>query len=138
VDATLFLHILSATALFGATGAVGVLALFGRRRDVQLPLARVSFWTMLVLAIPSWVLVMVFGEWTKSQRHFPDGIGWIDTGRAIADVGLVVVLGGTALAYVWTRRPAGGWPVTVLGAGAALYCLALAVAWWVMSAKVPA
>ena len=38
--AQLFLHILGAITLFGATSAVAVLALFGRNREEQLPLAR--------------------------------------------------------------------------------------------------
>ena len=40
----LFLHVLGAITLFGATSAVAVLALFGRDREEQLPLARAAFW----------------------------------------------------------------------------------------------
>jgi len=136
-EAQLFLHILGAVTLFGSVAAVTILALVGRNRDEQLPLARASFFTLLVLAIPSWVVTLVFGEWTKSEMNWPDGLGWIDLGAGVANVGLFVLLAAAALNYVWTRRPNGGWPVTALGAVTGLYLVALAVAWWAMSAKVP-
>ena len=136
-DGQLFVHILGAMTLFGATAAVAVLALVGRSREDQLSLARASFFTLLVLAIPAWVVTLVFGSWTESAGNFPDGLGWIDLGSGIADAGLVVFLVAAGLNYVWTRRPAGGWPVTVLGVVTSLYVVALAVAWWAMSAKVP-
>ena len=84
----------------------------GRNRDEQLPLARASFFTLLVLAIPAWVVTLVFGEWAKSVMNWPDGLGWIDLGAGIANLGLFVLLVAAALNYMWTRRPTGGWPVT--------------------------
>ena len=136
-DTQLFLHILGAITLFGATAAVAVLALFGRSREQQTPLARASFFTLLVLAIPAWVVTLVFGEWTKSAMDWPDGLGWIDLGAGIANGGLFVLLVAGGLSYAWMRRPAPGWPVTLLGVLTSLYVVALAVAWWAMSAKVP-
>jgi hypothetical protein len=136
-EAQLFLHVLGAIALFGSLAAVAVLALFGRHRDEQLPFARASFATLLAVAIPAWVVMLAFGYWTKSEMNWPDGLGWIDLGAGIADLGLLVLLAAAALNYVWTRRPTDGWPVTVLGAVTGLYLVALAVAWWAMSAKVP-
>jgi len=136
-DTQLFLHILGAITLFGATAAVAVLALFGRVSDDQLPLARASFFTLLVLALPSWVVTLVFGEWTKSGMDWPDGLGWIDLGAGVANVGLFVLLAAGGLAYAWTRRAKPGWIVTALGVLSSLYVVALAVAWWAMSAKVP-
>ena len=136
-DTQLFLHVLGAITLFGATAAVTVLALFGRNRDEQLPLARAAFFTLLLLAIPSWVVTLVFGEWAKSSESWPDGVGWIDLGAGIANAGLLVLLVAGGLSYAWTRRPVRGWPVTALGTVTGLYLVALAVAWWVMSAKVP-
>jgi hypothetical protein len=136
-EAQLFLHILGAITLFGATSAVAVLAVFGRNRDEQLPLARAALWISLVLAIPGWVVTLGFGYWTKSEMSWPDGVGWIDLGAGIADLGLFALLASAGLSYAWTRRPAGGWPVTALGIVTSAYVVALAVAWWAMSAKVP-
>ena len=133
-EAQLFLHILGAITLFGSVAAVAILALVGRNRDEQLPLARASFFTLLALAIPGWVVMLAFGYWTKSDMNWPDGLGWIDLGAGIADLGLLVLLAAAALNYVWTRRPRSGWWVTVLGALTGIYLVALAVAWWAMSA----
>jgi hypothetical protein len=136
-DMQLFLHVLGAITLFGATAAVTVLAFFGRNREEQLPLARASFFTLLVLAVPAWVVTLAFGYWTKSSENWPDDIGWIGLGAGIADAGLLALLAAGALSYAWMRRPVRGWPVTALGTITGLYLVALAVAWWVMTAKVP-
>ncbi len=137
METQLFLHVLGAIALFGTTGAVAVLALAARGREVQLPLARASLWTLLVGAIPAWIVMLSFGEWTKSKGDWPGDPAWIGVGVAVADAGLIVLLVAAGLAYRWTRRPSGGWPVTAIATLTSLYVVALAVAWWVMSAKVP-
>ena len=72
-------------------------------------------------------MTLGFGYWTESEQGWPDGIGWIDIGAGIADVGLFVLLGAAGLSYAWMRRPAGGRVVTALGVLTALYLVALAV-----------
>ena len=34
-----------------------------------------------------------FGYWTESEMSWPDGVGWIDLGAGVADLGLFVLLG---------------------------------------------
>jgi hypothetical protein len=136
-ETQLFVHILGAILLFGATSTVAVLALVARGREEQQPLARASFLTLLVLGLPSWVLMFVFGTWTESELNVADDAGWIEVGFRISDAGLIVLLVSTALAYRWNRRPVRGWPVTAVAVLTCLYLVALAVAWWAMSAKVP-
>jgi hypothetical protein len=136
-EGQLFVHVLAATALFGATGAVAVLGLAARQRTDQLPLARAAFWTLLLLAVPSWVLTFTFGSWTKSKAHWPDGLAWIDIGFRVTDGGLILLLVSAAVAYRWTRRPDNSWSASAIAVLASVYLVALAVAWWVMTAKVP-
>jgi hypothetical protein len=81
--------------------------------------------------------MLVFGSWTKSREGLHGGISWIDIGSGVASVGIVVLLAVSALAYWWMRRPAGSWQPLLLGLVASGYLLALGVAWWVMTAKVP-
>src|SRR5215468_1277040 len=108
--------------------AVAVLGGFGRHREEQLPLARTSFFILLVLGIPSWVVTLVFGYWTKSTESWPDGIGWIDLGGAVVNVGLLFLLAGGALSYLWMRRPTpGGWAPGALAVVSWIYVIALAV-----------
>ena len=100
-DTQVFLHVLGAITLFGATSAVAVLAFLGRGREEQLPLARASFFTLLLLAIPAWVVTLAFGYWTESAQKWPDVIGWIELGAGEYEV-LVEILPG---AGDDTRRP---------------------------------
>ena len=136
-EAQLYVHVLSATVLFGAIGTVAVLGLAARRRTDQRPLARAALLTLLVLAVPAWVLTFVFGSWTKSKAHWPDGLAWIDIGFRVSDFGLIILLVSAGIAYRWTRRPDSGWPAPTIAALACVYLAGLAVAWWVMTAKVP-
>jgi hypothetical protein len=58
-------------------------------------------------------------------------------GLRISDIGLVVLLVTAAVSFRWTRRPDTGWAAPAIAVLASLYLVALAVAWWVMTAKVP-
>jgi hypothetical protein len=136
-EAQIFLHVLAAITLFGATGAVAVLALAARGRDAQAALARASFWTLLLLALPACVITIVFGSWAESAGHWPEGVGWIDLGAEIAAAGILALLVSTGVAFRWMRRPDTAWAPTAIGVITGLLLAALAVAWWVMSAKVP-
>ena len=136
-DAQIFVHVLAAATLFGATGAVAVLALAARRRTEQLVLARAAFRTLLLLAIPAWAVMLGFGTWAKSKANWPDELGWLGVGFGVSDGGILFLLVATGLSYWWTRRPNGGWPATAVGVLSSLYLVALAVAWWAMSTKLP-
>lgn len=136
-DAQVFFHVLGAITLFGATAAVAVLALAARGKADQAPLARASYWTLLVLALPAWLLTVVFGSWAEQAADWPKGLGWLELGAGIGDAGLLVLLATTFLAFRWKRGSTDGRLVTGIGVLSILYLAALAVAWWVMSAKVP-
>jgi hypothetical protein len=133
----LFVHVLAATVLFGATATVAILALAARGRAEQLPFARAAFGTLLLLGVPAWVLTLAFGEWILSKANWPEDLAWIEIGRAVADGGLLVLLVCTGLAYWWTRRPDKAWVATAVAVLACLELVALGVTWWVMTAKVP-
>ena len=78
-----------------------------------------------------------FGYWTKSEMTWPDGVGWLDLGAGVADLGPVRA--------ARRRRPQlrldAQARARLAGDRArdrhAVYVVALAVAWWAMSAKVP-
>ena len=133
----LFLHVLGAMTLFGATGALALISLAARSRSQQAPLARAAFGTLLAGALPAWALMLVFGSWTKAKEHLPGTLSWLSIGSGIASAGLAVLLVATGFAYSWTRSPESAWQPRALGALSVGYLGALAVAWWVMSAKVP-
>jgi hypothetical protein len=132
----LFLHVLGAIALFGAILLLCVLGLAGRRAAGPLPAAALA--TSLAVAVPGWVLMLVFGSWTKSKEGLPGTVDWLRLPNAIALVGIAVLVATSGIAYSWKRRPDGGWQPSVLALVSGGYALALGAAWWMMTAKVPA
>ena len=104
-DAQLFLHILGATALFGSLLTVAVLGLVGRRRTEPASFAGASLVTTLAFAIPSWLLMFVFGSWTKSKEKLPDSVDWVKQPVTIAVAGIFVLVAAAGLAYSWRRSP---------------------------------
>jgi hypothetical protein len=138
-DLQLFFHVLGAIGLFGTTGTVAILAFAARRHPGQPRLAAAALWTLLVGAIPAWVLMFAFGNWTKSKlsAYLTPDPAWLKIGSGIASAGIVFLLVSAGLAYSWTRRPAAERVPLALGLLSTAYLAALGVAWWVMSAKVP-
>jgi hypothetical protein len=139
----LFLHVLGAVVLFGAVGSVLVLAAASLRRDARAAplLRRIAFKTMLIAVWPSFILMRLTAEWIRS-KEFPSGAqepDWIGVGYVVGDGGVVVLLGLTLCAWLATRqknadraRPA---TATIATGIAGFYLVALAVAWFAMSAK---
>ena len=133
----LFVHVLGAMALAGAMTAVTVLAWAGVRGSQRAVLAQATFWTSLAVAVPSWIVMRAGAEWIYSREHY-NGHGdpnWIGIGFAVSDAGVVILLLTAGAAYWWSRRGGDGWQGRAVGVLAPLYLAALAVAWWVMTAK---
>jgi hypothetical protein len=135
-DFQLFLHVAGATALFGTIATLCVLGLAARRVVAHGLLARAALVTTVAFGVPSWIVMLAFGSWTKSKEGLPGSIGWISTPIAIAFVGMVVLLAAAGISYSWWRRPASSWLPLALGTISAGYIVALGVAWWMMTAKV--
>ena len=130
----LFLHVLGAMILVGATLAAAVLAWAGGARAT---VARATSWTLLAVAIPAWVLMRGGAQWVYSRegyngKHDP---GWLRLGLNMSDLGLVVLLLATASAYWWSRRAGAGWQGRAVAILASLYLALLAVTWWAMAGK---
>jgi hypothetical protein len=136
-DPQVFLHVLGGIGLFGALATVVLLAWRAHRGASSPILARTAFLTLLVLATPSWLVLFVFGAWAKSREHVASNVGWLRIGSGIADAGVAVLLLATGAAYAWSRVPERRSLATATGSLASIYLAALAVAWWVMTAKLP-
>jgi hypothetical protein len=131
----LFLHVLGAMTLFGATLGATLLTVAAWRRPVP-ALARATFLTLLAAALPAWVLMRACAEWISSSEGFSghDDPSWLDVGSGIADIGLLLLLVTTGLAYWWSR---GGPAIVgrVVAGLSGVYLGLLCVAWLAMSAK---
>ena len=133
----LFLHILGAMTLVGAILAMLVLTAAAWRRPEVAALRRAAFRTLLIVAIPAWIVMRVGAEWIYSKEFGSSNANdptWVGIGFAVADAGLLVLLVTSGVAFWWNRagtRLAG----RLVGGLTGLYLVLLAVAWLAMSGK---
>ena len=139
----LFVHVLGAIVLFGGTGAVTLLAAASLRRapEQAVLLRRVAFVSMLLVVWPGWLAMRLGGQWVLSKYPGLEDSDptWLGIGFVVGDVGLLVLVVSTIVAWFAYRRttPERPRPVTapILAGLAGLYLLALAVAIFAMSGK---
>ena len=142
----LLLHILGASILVGGLITALSFQLFGWARETPggaAMLARYGFLSLLVLALPGWILMRVGAQWVWSEAGWDDvdsepawlGIGWI-TG----DAGGVFILVSVILAGLGARRlrRSGGTTSGLVRSATVLTALTLiayVITVWAMSAK---
>jgi hypothetical protein len=131
----LFLHILGATVLFGTVATVAIAGFATRRQagDERL-LTRVAARTFLFGVIPSFILMRAAAQWIVG-KEFPGNAktpGWVDVGFIVTEPGAVLLLITGILIWISARRGRLMLAVPVL---AAIYVVALGVAWFAMSGK---
>lgn len=134
----LFLHVLGAMLTFGATATVAIVGFAGARADSDRRqwLRRLAFRIGLFVLVPSFVLMRVAAQWI-AIKEYPDDAktpGWLDVGFIITEPGAILVLVMLILAWLGARRADSrvGAAVPWL---AAIYVVALGIAWFAMSAK---
>jgi uncharacterized membrane protein len=135
----LLLHVVGAMLLVGSLVTVAALFLLAWRGDSP-GLIRLGFRTLLIAALPSYVLMRVGAEWINSKENIPDEADWIGIGYLTADGGLLLLLVSTILAGVASRRagrhPAGGGMLGRVVTVLTLVVLAgYVVAVWAMTTK---
>jgi hypothetical protein len=136
----LFLHVLGAMLLVG-TLVVAVAAFAGESRAREArdaaALRRLAFGTLLVGALPSYVLMRAGAEWIGSEENVDEiDAAWVDIGQLIANLGLLVLIAATVLAWIAVRRGAAGGPLSRVAAVlAAVLLAAYIVAVWAMTTK---
>ena len=132
----LFLHVLGAMVLAGGTGAVVVLGV-GRHRYSQHAalLARLSFRTLVFLVLPAWIVMRVGAQLIEDKEFPHNSPGWMNVGFTVSEGGLLILIAAGILAWFGLRRGGMGRAAAAVPALAAFYLVALAVAWWAISAK---
>jgi len=132
----LFLHVLGATVLFGATATVAIVGFAGRTHAPQATmLARVGLKTFLFGIIPGFILMRAGAGWIV-DKEFPDQTpGWVDVGFAVSEPGAILLIALGILAWMSVRRQGVGRIAVAVPVLASIYLVALGIAWWAMSAK---
>jgi hypothetical protein len=110
------------------------------RSDDRAEALRLAFRTLLIGAIPAYLVMRVGAEWLASKEKLEDAdFAWVDIGYMVADIGLLVLIVMTVLAGIALRRARrGGAPsglVKWANGLTLLLIVAYGVALWAMTTK---
>ena len=137
----LLVHVLSAMVFVALLAAVVVVLVASLRGNERAQALRFAFRTLLIGAIPAFIVMRGAAEWIASKENVSedDPPGWINIGYMVTDIGLLGLIAVTALAGLAARRARGGGePVRLVRWAEVLTLLliaAYAVALWAMTAK---
>jgi hypothetical protein len=139
VNFPLLVHVFGATVLVGGLTTAFIAQLFAWRREEPGATAftRLSFWALLLAALPGWIVMRVGAEWVYSREGWdqvdnePD---WLGIGYITAEPGLLLLLISLVLAGLSMRRGSGTLAriATVL---TTVMLVAYVIAVWAMTAK---
>ena len=119
---------------------LGAMVLVALRADDRTATVRFAFRTLLIGAVPAYLVMRVGAEWIASKEHLEDSdASWIGIGYSVADGGLLLLIVMTVLAGLAVRRARrGGEPRSLLRWTTGLTLLlivAYTVAIWAMASK---
>jgi hypothetical protein len=138
----LFLHVVGAMLVTASlVVAVAALALAWRAEgEERAAITRFGFRTLLIAGIPSYFLMHGAAEWIVSRENIPSDNepGWVGLGYGMADIGGILMLLATILAWFGARRLRSGGGAGLAKAATVLATLVVAmfvVAIWAMTTK---
>jgi hypothetical protein len=136
-DLPLFLHVLVAMLLVGGLLTGGTALAIARG---QVRLLRLGYFSLLVLALPGWILMRAAAEWIYDKQGFTgdDDPAWVGIGFITAEGGGVLLLIALILGGFGVRRVGRGGGSGLMTASAVLALVALVaflVAVWAMGGK---
>jgi hypothetical protein len=130
----LLVHVASAMLLVGALVVVAaVMAGALRRGEDAAVLSRLAYRSLLLGVLPTYLVMRIGAEWVVSEEAVGDPT-WVGIGYMTTDVGLLLILIATGLAWRTQRRGVGG-PARAVVALSGVLLVAYAVALWAMTAK---
>jgi hypothetical protein len=141
-DFPVLLHIVGATIVFGALlASVSSLAL----ARGQIRLFRVGYFSLLLVALPGWVLMRLSGEWIYRKQGWndiPDQFSeptWLRIGSGVADWGgllflVALVVGGVAVLRMHSGKSGAGL-LKVTMSIAVVLAIGYVIAVWAMTGK---
>jgi hypothetical protein len=140
ISIALLVHVAGAMVLLGGLVTAATAAIVGWR-DEAAGLRRFSYWTLLAVAFPGYIVMRIGAEWTASKEHLnnlPSDPTWLTIGRITADVGLLLLVIALILGGIGVRRSRTGGGGGLLKASSVLATLLVAayvVTVWAMGAK---
>jgi hypothetical protein len=140
VNVALLVHVAGAMVLLGGLVTAAAMAIAGWN-DEAATLRRLSYWTLLAVAFPGYIVMRIGAQWTASKEHLdnlPNDPTWLGIGYITADLGALLLLIALILGGVGLRRTRSGGGSGLLKASSAIATLLVAVyivTVWAMGAK---
>jgi hypothetical protein len=140
INIALLVHVAGAMVMVGALVTAVAAALAGWRDETG-ALSRLSYKTLLYVALPSYIVMRVGAEWTYSKEHLGDQSedpAWVGIGFITSDLGAILLLLALILGGIGLRRSRTGGGQGLLKASSVIATLLVAayiVAIWAMGAK---
>jgi hypothetical protein len=136
INLALFVHVAGAMILVGGLVTAAVAGLAGWR-DPTDRLRRFSYWVLLAVALPGWIVMRAGGEWVYAKEQLdqiPTKPAWIGIGMGTSDGGGVLLLIALILGGIGLRR--GGDRLLKASAAISLVLvIAYLIAVWAMGGK---
>jgi len=136
----LFLHVLGAMVLVGSL-VLAFTYLVPAWRDGSLESVRLGYRTLLIAALPSFLVMRISAQWLASKEGVDDDATWVTIGYMTSDQGLLILFAAALIAGMSLRRArqagitrADG-PARAVTALVGLMLVAYVVAIWVMTTK---
>ena len=140
INIALLVHVAGAMVLVGGLVTAAAAAIIGWG-DEAAALRRFSYWTLLAVAFPGYIVMRIGAEWVASKEHLtnlPDDPTWLGIGKATADLGGALLLIALILGGIGVRRSRNGGGAGLLKASSVLATILVAVyvvTIWAMGAK---
>jgi hypothetical protein len=135
----LFLHVLGAFTMVGAL-VMAASYLFAARRDGSLELTRLGYRSLLIGALPAFLVNRIAAQWLASEEGLDDSEAtWITVGYLSTDAGLLLLIAATVGAGLAVRRagsaetPGRGAALAAWLVGALIVIYAVVI--WMMATK---
>jgi hypothetical protein len=138
-DLALLVHIFGAMVLVGGLLTAATAGIIGWS-DESGALRRLSYWTLLVVALPGWIVMRVGAEWIYSKEGWSghNDPTWLGIGMTTADGGGLLLLIALIVGGVGIRKMRGGGGNGLIKTSSVIATVLVAVyvvAVWAMGAK---
>jgi hypothetical protein len=140
VNLALLVHVAGAMVLLGGLVTAAAMAIAGWN-DQSVTLRRLSYWTLLAVAFPGYIIMRIGAQWVESKEHLdnlPDDPTWLGIGYITADGGALLLLIALILGGIGMRRQRSGGGGGLLKASSVIATVLVAVyivTVWAMGAK---
>jgi cation transporter-like permease len=140
ISLALLVHVAGAMVLVGGLVTAAAMAIAGWN-DEAATLRRLSYRTLLAVALPGYIVMRIGAQWTSSKEHLdnlPNDPTWLGIGYITADAGAVLLLIALIVGGIGMRRSrsggGGGW-LKASSVIATVLVAAYVVTIWAMGAK---